>query len=106
MLSALEFHYRVLTLTLMEYGKQKQCKSSASSRQIMYLLLIQNTNEYFVDPILIIIGAKTNNHSEQSDDKVLNRTAEYKELTRMWLAEVLSALQHCRPAAPIRDTAL
>lgn len=67
----------------MEYGKQKQCNTSASSRQITYLLLLENTNEYFVDPILRIIVAKTNNRSEPSGDKVLNRAAEYKELTGM-----------------------
>lgn len=83
MLSALEFHNRALTPTLTEYGNQKQCNSSASLRQITYLLLIQNTNEYRVDPIRIIIVAKTNNSSEPSDDKKLDRTADYKGLTRM-----------------------
>lgn len=85
MLTALEGHYWFLTLTLMEHGKQKQCKkcSSSSLRIAIWCgstLLIQDTGKQFADPAQIITVAKTNNHLEPSEGKELwfNRTADYR----------------------------
>lgn len=65
----LEYNCRVLSLTLMEYGKQETVQQLRlfTSDNVQYLSLVQNKNKYFVELLL----AKTSN---PSDDKVQNRT--------------------------------